>query len=93
MLAIFGARPHAFRTTSSNCSAVKGFCKSVVLDGYGLHGHAGNECSAKNRRNVGNPTVRRTFGLLDLSEPISRAFLSIPNVIVRKRELISSSQI
>ena len=36
MLAIFGARPHAFRTTSSNCSAVKGFCKSVVLDGMGF---------------------------------------------------------
>ena len=32
--------------------------------------------------------MRRAFGLLDLSEPISRAFLSIPNVIVRQRELI-----
>ena len=46
---------------------------------------------AKNHRYVGNPTLRGALAFL-ISEPISRAFLSIPNVIVRQRELIRNSQ-
>ena len=45
----------------------------------------------KNRRYVGNTTLLGALAFL-ISEPISRAFLFSPNVIVRRREPISNSK-
>jgi hypothetical protein len=69
-----------------------GFASQGCL-GDGSSGCATNSrMTSKIGRNVGNPTLRRAFGFLDLSEPISRAFLSVSNVIVRQRELVRNSQ-